>query len=339
MNATRAGLRIRRAIASSAGTRPTAMCGSAPMSVPQAVTVTAWNAECVAGSLPTRRSRAYPRAPALAIGATSRLPGMIMRSSSPTAISAPNRMAVRESFTPTAPTWVTEAMTSIPATAISRSWAESSDCHAGRCRPCRPTRALAGALTGPYLRSPHALARDPQRCARVVVVLLGGLDVLALGRGDRVGLGPALGLQCGDERLHQVGVEVRAGRTPQLRDALLPGAGGAVGPGGGHRVEGVRHRDDPGELGDLRPGQAHGVAGAVDLLVVVHDPGERLVEEADLADDLQPAHRVELDRGELLLGEVTGLLQHLGRHAELADVVQHPGVADRADPLGPHADR
>ena len=58
------------------------------------------------------------------------------------------------------------------------------------------------------------------------------------------------------------------------------------------------------------PGQAHRVAEAVDPLVVVHDPGERLVEELDLADDLEAPHRVQLDRGELVLGQAAGLLQH-----------------------------
>ena len=78
---------------------------------------------------------------------------------------------------------------------------------------------------------------------------------------------------------------------------------------------------------DLVAGEAHRVAAAVHPLVVVHDPGQRLVEEADFADDLQPAHRMQLDRRVLLLGQRTVLLQHLGRHAELADVVQHAGEA------------
>ena len=51
------------------------------------------------------------------------------------------------------------------------------------------------------------------------------------------------------------------------------------------------------------PGQAHRVAEAVEPLVVVHDPGDRLVQELDLADDLEAPHRVQLDRGELVLGQ------------------------------------
>ena len=72
--------------------------------------------------------------------------------------------------------------------------------------------------------------------------------------------------------------------------------------------------------------------------MVVHDPGQRLVQEADLPHDIEPPHRVQLDGGVLLLGQLARLLQHLGRHAELADVVQHARVPDRLDPLAPHAD-
>ena len=87
------------------------------------------------------------------------------------------------------------------------------------------------------------------------------------------------------------------------------------------------------------PAQPHRVAEAVQPLVVVHDAGVRLVQELDLADDLEALHRVPLDGLELGLGESAGLLQHPGRHTELADVVQHPGVPERAHPVLAHADR
>ena len=124
----------------------------------------------------------------------------------------------------------------------------------------------------------------------------------------------------------------------QLGDGLPHAPGPPVGPGGCHRVEGVGHRDHPGELGDLVAGQAHRVALAVHPLVMMHDAVERLVEEPDLPDDLQAAHRVQLDRGQLLLGQRPGLLQHLGRHAELAHVMQHAREPDGLHPLGAHAD-
>ena len=50
------------------------------------------------------------------------------------------------------------------------------------------------------------------------------------------------------------------------------------------------------------------------------------------------AHRVPRDRGELLVGQRAGLLQHPGGDAELADVVQHAGEVQRVDPLAAHPD-
>ena len=125
----------------------------------------------------------------------------------------------------------------------------------------------------------------------------------------------------------------------QLGDGLGDRAGPPVGAGRGHAVEGVGHRQHPGELGDLVPRQAHGVTPAVDALVVVHDAGQRLVQEADLPDDFEPAHRVQLDGGVLLFGQLPGLLQHLGGHPQLAHVMQHARVPDGLDPLGMHPDR
>ena len=142
-----------------------------------------------------------------------------------------------------------------------------------------------------------------------------------------------------DHRLDHRRVELAAGAAAQLDEGLLDRACAAVGPGGGHRVERVSDRDDPGELRDLLAREPHRVAEPVEALVVVHDPRDRLVEELDLADDLQALHRVALDRRELALGQPSVLLQHPRRHAELADVVQHPGIAQRGHPVLAHADR
>ena len=119
----------------------------------------------------------------------------------------------------------------------------------------------------------------------------------------RLGALPAVPLDRGDEGVHERRVELRARPLAQLGDRLVDRPRAAVGPGGGHRVERVGDREHPGELGDLVARQAHRVAPAVDPLVVVHDPGQRLVEEPDLPDDVQAAHRVQLDRRVLLLGQ------------------------------------
>ena len=52
----------------------------------------------------------------------------------------------------------------------------------------------------------------------------------------------------------------------------------------------------------------------------------------------EPAHRVELDRRVLFLGQLPRLLQDPGRHAELAHVVQHARVPQRLHPFAAHAD-
>ncbi|GAA1868757.1 hypothetical protein GCM10009736_40300 [Actinomadura bangladeshensis] len=144
-SAITATVNSRRAIASGRGVRPTAMCGSEPTSMPTAVTATTCSAECSAGTTPsgasgaapsgpTPTSSAYPIAPALAIGATSRLPGITMRNSSPSAISTPKMSATLGWYRPTAATCVIATTTNSPAVAISSSWPESMVCHAARSR-------------------------------------------------------------------------------------------------------------------------------------------------------------------------------------------------------------
>ena len=308
--------------------RPAARCGSAPTIMPTAVTATtcsagAWPARCrpaaAARSRAPRRCRsAPPPGP----------PGRDSRSSSPRAISAPNASAARGCTRPAAAVWATAATSSTPAATTSSSCPESIDCQAGcraRCRwlvtagPQRLSTTRSGAVGSSWSWASTAPLNPRQRAAAGWLL-------------------PAVPAQCGDERLHQHRVELGAGPLAQLGDGLLDPPGAPVGPGRGHRVERVGHRDHPGELGDLVAGQAHRVALAVHPLVVVHDAVQRLGQEADLPDDLQAAHRVQLDGGELLLGQRPGLLQHLGRHAELAHVVQHAGVPDGRHPLRPHAD-
>ena len=69
--------------------------------------------------------------------------------------------------------------------------------------------------------------------------------------------------------------------------------------------------------------QAARIAGAVEALVVVGDePADRLGEAAELLQQLAAVARVALDRGELLVGQLAGLVEDLQRDGELADVVQ-----------------
>ena len=63
------------------------------------VTATTWNAECRAGTDPTLISSAYASAQAVPIGAASRSPGRLSRSSSPSAIRAAKAIALRGATT------------------------------------------------------------------------------------------------------------------------------------------------------------------------------------------------------------------------------------------------
>src|SRR5580693_6642544 len=205
------------------------------------------------------------------MGAVSRSPGRLSRSTSPNAIRTPNATAMRGSRRPSTAVWATEATSTTPAATTSSSRPESLTCQGDRRSSYR--RWVMGIS--------EAVAH-PERRTGIVVVLGGdGGQVVGGGHGRLRAL-PAVALDRGHESIHER-------------------AGAAVGPGGGHGVERVGHGQHPGELGDLVAGQAHRVATAVDPLVMMHDPGHGLIEEPDLPHDVQAAHRVQLDRLVLLL--------------------------------------
>ena len=101
------------------------------------VTATTWNAECRAGTDPTRISRAYARAQAVPIGAASRSPGRLSRSSSPSAIRAAKAIALRGPTTPALTDWAMQPTTAIAVAAASSRWPEPAD------RPERARRPVA----------------------------------------------------------------------------------------------------------------------------------------------------------------------------------------------------
>ena len=94
------------------------------------------------------------------------------------------------------------------------------------------------------------------------------------------------------------------------------------GPLGGHRVERVADEHDPRDERDLRPGQAVGVARAVEVLAArahdARDVGERRRAQQDPLGD----HRVAADELPLLGGERAGLVEDRVRDRHLPDVVQ-----------------
>jgi hypothetical protein len=116
--------------------------------------------------------------------------------------------------------------------------------------------------------------------------------------------------------------------------------GAAIGAVRRHRVEGVGDGDDPRAERDRLPGQAAGIAVAVEPLVVVADHrGDRRVAEA--ADHVGAVAGVAADHVELQLREAPRLVEDRPRRVQLADVVQRGRRAHLGDVLRrePHLGR
>ena len=135
------------------------------------------------------------------------------------------------------------------------------------------------------------------------------------------------------ERAHEAVVELRAGAASSSHERLLDRARLAVGAGRRHRVEGVGDRDDPGELGDLRrrpdPSGSRGRRSARGGAGCPRTPRRGTRSRA-------PSRARARGAGgsrRTPRGEAPGLLQHPGRDAELADVVQHAGEVQRSTVL------
>src|SRR4051794_38656814 len=91
-----------------------------------------------------------------------------------------------------------------------------------------------------------------------------------------------------EERVDDLGIELRARGLFDHRARLDHLARRAVGAHGGQRIEHVGDREDARRQRDDLAGQAVGVAGAVPALVMVADDELGLPEEVDLAQDLPP---------------------------------------------------
>ena len=119
-------------------------------------------------------------------------------------------------------------------------------------------------------------------------------------------------------------VELRARAAAELGEReLLPGRL-AVGPVGGHRLEGVGDEDDRATRAGSVAGQAVGVAAAVEALVVVAHPA-RLDSHVGGLDDVVAEQRVALHLLVLGVGELGRLVEDRVGDPDLADVVQQAG--------------
>ena len=124
------------------------------------------------------------------------------------------------------------------------------------------------------------------------------------------------------EGIHHIRGKLGAGNLLDDGDDLVKIHAVAVGTVGVHGVEAVRHRDDLGDAGDFVPFQMVGIAPAVRPLVVGLGPDGELRHDGDLLERFIALCRVGFDDLKFLVRELAGLVQHLRRHTDLADVVQ-----------------
>ena len=147
-----------------------------------------------------------------------------------------------------------------------------------------------------------------------------------------------------EERPHHRRVELGARIPTQLTQSIAGTLGRLVGTQGGHRVVGIRNRDNPCSVVDLLTNQALRISRAVPPLVMVKnrvapggkkafDRGNQLIAELGMLAYGLP----------LLVVEVTCLVEHGLGDLELADVMQqrHPAkllpfIAGNAELLSEH---
>ena len=127
------------------------------------------------------------------------------------------------------------------------------------------------------------------------------------------------------------GVELRAGVAAHDREDLAGVQRGPVGPVGGSAPRPRRPRPGSARAGRGRaPVEPARVAAAVEALVVRRRrSGRRREGAATRSQDLARQRGVLAHRGPLVVGELPGLVEDAVGDAELADVVQQPGAAER----------
>ena len=173
----------------------------------------------------------------------------------------------------------------IPPISIPRLWGQGEG---ARCsvavRPAARWPGLAGAAAGVADgRSAAVVGRRPPSAARVLGDQRDGPRLAPCGRDRRT---PSTQCVCTNASTI-LRVELDAGELAQLPERLLGRQRRhPVGPGGGHRLERVRHVQDPRQQRDLVADQAVRVARAVVPLVVVADDRQLAREPRDRRDDL-----------------------------------------------------
>src|SRR5690348_11149128 len=149
-------------------------------------------------------------------------------------------------------------------------------------------------------------------------ILQRGIDAGA-GRGENahhVGFGKR------QERLDDERIELRTTGFDQAARGFVERQAAAIRARGNHGVEGVNHGDDAGAYGDFGFLELRGIAGAVEIFMVVEDEKAGAFEAGKVAKHGPTEFRMTLDDGVFFFGEASGLVEDAVGYADFADVVK-----------------
>src|SRR3989442_7516598 len=137
--------------------------------------------------------------------------------------------------------------------------------------------------------------------------------------------GGHLRLGKGQEAFDDHGVELRAGGNGQAAHGLLEGKPRAVRPGRDHGVKRVNHRNDARNDGNLGGLQTGGIAGAVEVFVVMEDVQSGALKARQHTQHGPAIFGMLLHQGVFLRVELRWLAQNRIRNPHFADVMQERG--------------
>jgi len=137
------------------------------------------------------------------------------------------------------------------------------------------------------------------------------------------------------EVFHYHGVEFAARAHAQLFDSLIEGLGPAIGPVGNHRIESIRHIENPRPDRDLVPFESVGVALPVRAFMMVPYYVHRFLQQLDMRDDLRAGEGVLSHTCRLLGSERTGLGKYLDIDTEFTYVSAPPSIISTVDSANP----
>ena len=124
------------------------------------------------------------------------------------------------------------------------------------------------------------------------------------------------------ESVHHIRGKLGAGYFFDDGNHLVKVHAVAIGTVGVHGVEAIRHSDDLRYTGDFIPFQTVGIPPAVGAFMVRLSADGQLRHDGDLFERFIALGGMGLDNLKFIVRQLTGLVQHLGRYADLADVVQ-----------------